>query len=256
MFFYLSQFFAFLLLPFTISLGLILLGIIFKRNPLARRLLIAGFALLLFFSNAAICNFVMNWYEPPFIPFDQVEYHELGIVLTGVTNLNKAAGDRTFFDRGADRATHAVQLYKEGKVGKILITGGQGLNTKVDQREAILLADFMVMAGVPIEDILIEDQARNTRENALFTKNTLEQLSWDTGEKMLLITSAFHMHRAVKCFEKVGLNVNPFPVDYYGSDSIWTVKAILQPSPTALTLWNKLFKEWMGTLIYRFVGYI
>jgi uncharacterized SAM-binding protein YcdF (DUF218 family) len=256
MFYYLSQFFTFLLMPFTLSLGLILFGIIIKRNPLGRRLLIAGFALLLFFSNGAICNFVMNWYEPPFIPFEQMEYHELGIVLTGVTNLNKAAGDRTFFDRGADRATHTVQLYKEGKVGKILITGGQGLNTKGDQREAVLLADFMVIAGVPPVDILIEDQARNTRENALFAKTTLEQQGWDTSQEMLLITSAFHMNRAQGCFEKVGLNVKPFPVDYYGSDSIWTVKAILQPSPTALTLWHKLFKEWMGILIYRLVGYI
>ncbi len=256
MFYYLSQFLSFLMMPLTLSLGLMLAGIVLWNRLLGRRILISGFALLLFFCNGAICNFVMNWYEPPFVPFDQVEYHELGIVLTGVTNLNKSAGDRTFFDRGADRATHAVQLYKEGKLGKILITGGQGLNTKGEQREAVLLADFMMVAGVPAEDIIIEDQARNTRENALFAKATMEHAGINHGNEVLLITSAFHMNRAMGCFEKVGIKVSPFPVDYYGSDSIWTIKAIIQPSPTALSLWHKLFKEWMGTIIYRLVGYI
>ncbi|WP_232834893.1 YdcF family protein [Pleomorphovibrio marinus] len=243
-------------MPYTVCLLLLLAGIIWVKRDMGKRMLILGLALLFFFSNGAICNYVMNWYETPLVPIADLEYHEVGIVLTGVTNLNKVSGDRTFFDRGADRATHAVQLYKEGKLGKILITGGQGLTTVGDQREAVLLAEFMVMAGVDPGHLYIEDKARNTRENALFAKQTLEERGYDLSKKYLVITSAFHMKRALGCFEKVNMRVEGFPVDYYGSDGIWNLKGILQPSPTALALWHKLFKEWMGTLIYLVVGYI
>ncbi len=112
----------------------------------------------------------MAW-EPEFKSFDGIENHEIGIVLTGVTNLNKTATDRTFFNKGADRITHALQLYRMGKIKKILITGGQGLNPVNPQSEAELLQRFLIMTGMPESDILIEDQSKNTAQNAQFTRD-------------------------------------------------------------------------------------
>src|SRR5690606_15922352 len=105
MFFYLSQFLSFLVMPLTLVILLFLSGMIFSHR---RVVLWLGFALLLFFSNLFLANYVMYLWEPEYKGIDDLPEFEIGIVLTGVTNLNKTAHDRTFFNKGADRATHAV----------------------------------------------------------------------------------------------------------------------------------------------------
>lgn len=243
-------------MPLTIVFSILAIGLFFLDKKAGRKWLIGGFLLLLFFSNDFISNYAMHLWEPDFKEMASLPKHEMGIVLTGVTNLKKTAYDRTFFNKGADRVTHAVQLYKMGKIRKILITGGQGLNPTNPNREADLLADFMIIAGVSPDDILIENQAVNTRQNALFAKETLIEAKADLNASYLLITSAFHMKRSKGCFDKVGIPTTTFPVDYYGYDPIVTFKSLVQPTPAALVNWHLLFKEWVGLIAYRIAGYI
>ena len=198
---------------------------------------------------------MLAW-EPDFKEFSEIKNHEIGIVLTGVTNLSKTAYDRTFFNKGADRITHALQMYRMGKIKKILITGGQGLNPVNPQSEAELLQRFLLMTGVPSQDVMIEDLAQNTAQNAQFTKAYLEEKGIDTNQEFLLITSAFHMYRAKGCFDKVGLKTKTFPTDYYSHDTKYDVPSFLYPSPSSMENWHKLFKEWIGILVYKLVGYI
>jgi uncharacterized SAM-binding protein YcdF (DUF218 family) len=233
-----------------------MVGMIYIKRKAGKKLMLSGLVLLLFFSNQFIANYAMYLWEPDFKNIATLPTFEVGIVLTGVTNLNKTAVDRTFFNKGADRATHAMQLYKMGKIKKILITGGQGIHPTNTNTEADLLADFMVTAGVLKKDILIENRAANTRQNAVFAKNTLVKEGFDPASKFLLITSAFHMKRSKKCFDHVGLNTEPFPADYYASDPNLTFKTLIQPSPKALLNWHILFKEWIGLVVYRLAGYI
>lgn len=256
MFYYLSQFFSFLAMPLTIVLLLFGVGLIYYHKQTGKRLVVTGLVLLLFFSNQFIANYAMYLWEPDFKAINTLPEYPVGIVLTGVTNLNKTAFDRTFFNKGADRATHAMQLYKMGKIKKILITGGQGFNPTNPNTEAEILADFMVVAGVLEKDILIENSAVNTRQNAVFSKITLEKEGFDLNSKFLLITSAFHMKRSKGCFDQVGILTDTFPVDYYAADPQLSLKNMIQPSPDALVNWHKLFKEWLGLFSYRLAGYI
>ena len=256
MFFYLSQLFSFLAMPLTFILILLIAGFASKSPKWKKRLSGGGIFFLLIFTNNALSTLMINAWEPDFKPIITLPEYDLGIVLTGVTNINKTADDRTFFDKGADRATHAVQLYKEGKLKRILITGGQGFQPTNNQREAILLANFMITAGVAASDLILEDESKNTRENALFTKRMLENRQEDLNQQFLLITSAFHMKRAEGCFRKVGLFVDPYPVDYYGTDNPVTIRSIIQPSPSALMLWHKLTKEWIVLLVYNLMAYV
>lgn len=256
MFFYVSQLFSFLVMPLTVILIFLISGFLVKSVAWKKRLTGIGILMLLIFTNNALSTSVINAWEPAFITIKTLPEYEIGIVLTGVTNINKTADDRTFFDKGADRATHAVQLYKEGKIKRILITGGQGFRPRNNQKEAILLANFMITAGVPERDIIIEDEAKNTWENALFTKRILEKRRENPNQRFLLITSAFHMKRAEGCFRKIGLQVDPYPVDYYGNDNPFNIRSLIQPSPNSLTLWHKLTKEWIGILVYKMAGYI
>lgn len=257
MFFYLSQFLSFLMMPLTIIMVLIIGGFFLRNKFLGRRLMLAGIILLLFFSNQFLSNLAMKLWEPDFKIIQEFPNHEVGIVLTGVTNLSKTAYDRTFFNKGADRATHAVQLYKLGKLQKILITGGQGLDPVNPNTEAELLRDFMLIAGVNQEDIIVENQAKNTYQNAIFSLETLKNNGYSPEkEKYVLITSAFHMKRAKGCFDKVGLNTETFPVDYYSEDIKFNIPLLLYPDPNSIFLWHKLFKEWIGIIMYKIAGYL
>ncbi len=256
MFFYLAQFLSFLAMPMTIICLLLIFGFWFLKKPLGKKLILAGIVLLLFFSNQFISNAVMQAWEPEFKIFESLPIYEVGIVLTGVTNLSKTVYDRTFFNKGADRATQAIQLYKLGKIKKILITGGQGLNPANPNTEAELLRDFMVIAEVAEADILIENQAKNTYQNAVLAKETLEEYDYSPLEKSLLITSAFHMYRSKGCFDKAGVLTDTFPVDYYGQDTKFDIPVLLYPDPQSLSLWHKLFKEWIGIVMYKLVGYM
>jgi len=242
-------------MPLTITIILIVAGAFFIKRKWGKSCLWSGIFLLWFFSNQFIANQAMQVWEPEFKPFNEIKNHEIGIVLTGVTNLSKTAYDRTFFNKGADRITHALQLYQEGKIKKILITGGQGLNPVNSQSEAEVLQRFLLMTGVPAEDMMIEDQSKNTAQNAEFSKSFLEEKGISITQEFVLITSAFHMSRAKGCFDKVGLKTITFPTDYYSSDTKFDIPTLLFPDPYSIFMWHKLVKEWIGIAVYRIVGY-
>ncbi|OOG78123.1 YdcF family protein [Algoriphagus sp. A40] len=256
MFFYLSQFLSFLAMPLTVVLILIIGGTVFLRKKWGKKMLWSGIGLLLFFTNPFLSNLALITWEPEFKSFEEIENREIGIVLTGVTNLSKTAYDRTFFNKGADRITHALQLYRMGKIKKILITGGQGLNPVNQQSEAEVLRRFLIMTGMPESDILIEDQSKNTAQNAQFTKAFLEQNGIITDQKFILVTSAFHMYRAKGCFDKAGLKTETFPVDYYSHDVKYDIPSLIYPDVDSISYWHKLFKEWIGIAIYKLAGYL
>ena len=115
--------------------------------------------------------------------------HELGIVLTGSTIPMLKPDDRVYFHRGADRVTHTVQLYKLGLIKKILISGGTGALTNVDEPEADKFKKVMVMMGVPDGDIMIENQTRNTYESAVAVRKMLDSLQFKADN--CAVTSAF-----------------------------------------------------------------
>ena len=256
MFFYFSQFLSFLAMPLTLVILFLLAAAFFSPKSTGRKILGVGIVLLLLFSNPFLSNLAMLTWEPAYKSFDEIPPTEIGIVLTGVTNLNKTAADRTFFSKGADRITHALQLYRLGKIKKILITGGQGLNPTNSYSEAELLKRFLIMTGMHEKDILIEEKSVNTHENAVFTKEFLEKNGISTSQEFLLITSAFHMPRSKKCFDKVALKTIPFPVDYYSHDIKYDLPSLLFPGLGAIANWQVLVKEWIGLVVYRLVGYI
>lgn len=256
MFFYLSQFLSFLAMPLTLIIVFFVAGFILRKKAFAKKLMLTGFIMLLFFSNPFISNLTMLSWEPDFKAFDTLPEYEVGIVLTGVTNLSKTAFDRTFFDKGADRVTHAIQLYKLGKIKKILITGGQGLNPVNPNTEAEWLRDVMLLAEIPEEDIMVENQAKNTYQNAVLAKETLKENGYSLDQEFLLITSAFHMYRSKGCFDKVGFQTETFPVDYYSHDVKFGIPNLFYPDPNSISTWHRLFKEWIGISMYKVAGYI
>lgn len=255
MFFVLSKTISFLVMPFTVIIILLLLSA-FWRNPIwKKRSFWTGMGLLLFFSNDFIAQEFMRAWEVKTKAYNEMKPHELGVVLTGATMSLLQPDDRIYFQRGADRVTHTVQLYKLGLIKKILISGGVGTLKESDEPEANKFKKAMIMMGVDEGDILIENKTRNTYESAVEVKKILDSLNF-RPENCLLITSAFHMRRSLACYRKADLDIEPFSTDFYAHPRFFYPDGLLIPSIDAIMLWHKLFKEWLGFIAYKMAGYI
>ncbi|RAV98096.1 YdcF family protein [Pseudochryseolinea flava] len=255
MFFVLSKTVSVLVLPLTIICILLLLSVFLKKPKLKRISFWLAVGLLLFFSNHFIANEMMAWWETEAVAFEDVKPHKLGIVLTGSTIPNRVPNDRVYFARGADRVTHTVQLYKKGLINTILISGGTGSLTNVDEPEADKFRSAMMMMGVDSAHIMIENRTRNTAESAIEVRKILDSLHYQPSD-CLLITSAFHMRRSLACYRKAGLDLDTFSTDFYSHERNFYPSTFLFPSIDALVIWHKLVKEWVGLAAYWAAGYV
>ena len=106
------------------------------------------------------------------------------------------------------RARHALLAWQTGGFKKIVISGGEGPG----------ILNFLIVEGVPREAIIAEWRSTSTRENAIETAKLIQDMP---GRKVLL-TSDFHMYRAVRVFRKLGIEVTPMPVpDVLRSTEHW-----------------------------------
>ena len=211
--------------------------------------------MLMLFSNDFLTNEVVLLWELPATPLSEIKKeYALGIILTGVTKANMTPGDRVYFQRGADRVTHTLQLYRLGKIKKILVSGGSGSLQERNRQEADEIADALRLMGVPEEDILIENQSRNTHESAEAVRAMLKDSV--SPSDCILITSSFHMRRSRACFKKVGWATDTFTTDFLSHERKFAFDVLFIPRVDALLNWTIISREWVGMIAYKVMGYV
>ncbi|MFM7856989.1 MAG: YdcF family protein [Flammeovirgaceae bacterium] len=255
MFFILSKILGYLTQPMVIITFTLVLSLFLTSPRIKKRLQLIGISVLLFFTNDFIANEVALWWEVKPIYYTSIQApYNYGIILTGVTKSEGPVNDRVFLNRGADRITHAVELYRLNKIKKILVSGGNGNLTKVARQEADNIAAILKLMLVPDSVIVIENQSRNTHESALAVKKILGTKA--TSEKCLLITSAFHIRRSVACFKKVGVDATPFSTEVITHKRKFDLDILFIPKNEAMGVWQTLIREWVGMFAYKLAGYI
>lgn len=180
--------------------------------------------------------------------------HVDGIVVLGGVEDQRATAvwDEPQLNEAAERLTAAAALAIAHPEARLVFSGGSGRlrNIVLGQPKIPSLAvDFFVSLGIDPGQMTWEDQSRNTAENARFSYEVEEPAS---GETWVLVTSAFHMGRALASFEAAGWSgIVPHPVDYRTgsfSDGIgWNLSGNLE-------VLNIAIKEWVGRLAYRWTG--
>lgn len=255
MFFFLSKTLGYLIKP-TVIVFITFLGAWLTRNKKRKKfLLVAGFGLLLFFSNEFIANELMNVWEIPATPFSAIDRpYSYGILLCGSTREHQGPQDRVYIGSAADRINHTLQLYKTGKIKKIMISGGSGRLIDTGSREADELFSLLQLMGVPPEDMVVENRSRNTRESAVEVAALLQPLT--RASDCLLITSASHMRRSLATFRRAGWECTPFSADFRGQGRKYQFDILFIPKVEAIVNWQILLKEWTGYLTYWMAGYI
>jgi uncharacterized SAM-binding protein YcdF (DUF218 family) len=146
----------------------------------------------------------------------------------------------------AGRVWQAAALYRAGKAPWVVISGGNQPGTEGEQPEGDAIAEMLVVLGVPPQAIRRETTSRNTRENAANVREVLREVG---TRRVILVTSALHMPRAMKTLQLVWaaepLEVIPQPTDVQGPDRMQSAKVWL-PSLDGLQGVTKALKEFAG----------
>lgn len=254
MFFLLSKLLEFVLAPLNWIIVMVLMALVYRRDPFrSRRWLVAAATLLILLSNPLLLYFAVRaWEVPAYRTNDLQRTYKVGVLLGGGMNNYDEALDRPMYSQSVDRIMLTMTLYKQGKIEKILISGGSGFVLNRNFSEADRTRELFMMAGIPEEDIIVETRSRNTYENAVESARVLRELG--VSDTALLITSAIHIRRALACFHKAGVAVHPFPADRKAGQLVWSPAKIILPDATCLEGWKVLIKEWVGVIVYRFRG--
>lgn len=197
----------------------------------------------------------MRLWEIPAVPIDEIEHHDVAIVLGGMFDFDNSA-NRLSAGRGSDRLWQALDLYYSGKVKKLLISGDSGYITDRGLHEAEQVKAMLTSWNIPAEDIIVEGSSRNTYENALESARILKE-DYPEFNSFILVTSAFHMRRSRACFAKQNLDVTVYSTDQFtGGIRAYHWDEYIIPNPSNFDNWFTLIKEWVGYTTYKIMGYL
>jgi uncharacterized SAM-binding protein YcdF (DUF218 family) len=256
MFFYLAKIFWFIVQPsglalITLAAGIAMLG--FGRARAARRLLLWALAILFAGGLLPVGNWLVMPLEQRFARADLA-----GAPIAGIVVLGGAEDARIWTGRhahalneAAERFTEAVALARRFASARIVFTGGaveivSAPKVGADAARAIF-ADLGLAEG---GRLVLEQKARDTWENAVLAKALVRP---QPGERWLLLTSAWHMPRAMGVFRRAGFRVEAWPVDYRTADA-WDALRIFDAPSDGLKRLDTAVREWVGLVAYRLTG--
>jgi uncharacterized SAM-binding protein YcdF (DUF218 family) len=252
--------------PFVYPLGLIgllvlLALLLVQHRRLQRIALILALACLWLSANHWVATGLARSLEWRYLPPDPVPQAEVMIVLGGGTEASEYPRPIVEVNGSGDRLIYAAWLYKQGKAEHILVSGGLLDWTEATSTPAQDMARLLQAMGVPQQAIWLQTNSRNTYEDAVYCAQMLKEKGIN---RALLVTSAWHMPRAVKLFQAQGVEVIPLPTDYNvtqadwqrlwsGDLRAWILGAL--PSVDQMALTTKMLKEYLGIFTYDIRGW-
>ena len=245
MFFILSKLLINLIYPFTwISIAL-LCALLIKNPKYKKRCLVIAFSLLILFSNPFLLNLFARYWDIETTPDDKK--YSCAIILGGF--VSESQNGEGYFNGSSDRFIQALKLKISGKADNLLFSGGNASLIPGKFREADWLSAELIHYNIADSTVLIENQSRNTLENARFTKTLL--LSENLPPPYLLVTSAFHTRRSLSVYKKMGLQVVPYSCNFIAGRDKLSLDSFI-PSAGTLQTWNFYIKEVIGSFVYYF----
>jgi len=252
MFFIASKILSFIIQPVVWFIVLLCTSFFSKKAKVKKRFLLISIISLVLFSNTYLFNCVSYVWETKAVnPTLIRDTFEVAVVLGGVASYDEI-NNLTQFHSNSDRILNILPLYFDGRVKKILLSGGSG-KLDQDEVEAEVLAEYLLRIGVAAEDLILEVNSKNTYENALYSAEILHKQF--PNQKILLSTSSTHMRRALACFEKQEIDCIAFSVDQTNNYLAFELSDLFIPNTDILNKWYWLMHEFIGHLSYKMRGY-
>jgi len=234
-------------LPIMLVIIVILIGLIKNK----KKFIYIAIGVLYIISTPIFSNNFLklvegNEYRKPISAIDSADAI---VVLSGMLEINEV-GDSTYLEWGdPDRFFGGIALFKAGKAQKLVFTGGKMPWDKAKKTEGEVLKDYAISNGIPSEKIFVTKDVENTADEAVAVKELI-----GTSKRIILVTSAYHMYRAKRLFEKQGFIVIPYKVDFkVAVNSIVNILDFL-PSADNLQLTETGVREILGRLFYLING--
>ncbi len=255
---FLSKLLPVFVYPLGLAIGLILLAglmVLIGRRHAGALMITVAVAILWTASMPVFSDAFFKTLESRYPPVavDVSPMADAIVLLGGVVGTPEPPRLSADLGSSVDRVLHTARLYRAGKVRKVIVSGGYIPWMGSSAPEAAFLRDLLVEWGVAVEDVIIESASKTTYENAVFTRKLLKEHSLD---RVLLVTSAFHMRRAFATFLSVGAEVVPSPTDI--EVVLHEQHSILDwlPDTVALDRTTRAMKEYLGFFVYRWRGWI
>lgn len=257
MFFYLSKLFWIVAEPINLIGILVALGIVLmllRLRSLALACMLAGLAVLALGAWTSLGALMLHPLEDRFQRPEPAPEAVAGIIVLGggfegAVNLARGGYE---LNASGDRFVETAILARRYPDARVVVTGGTGTLVLEGEGDADTAPRLLTALGVAPERLVLENKSRNTHENAVFTRQMLEP---KPGETWLMVTSAFHMPRAVGLFRKAGFDVTPWPSDYRtaGTEKIGPAQDNVADSLRNVSL---AIREWIGLFVYWLTGRI
>ncbi len=252
-FFIASKILSFTLSPLIWFFALLIIAIIINKPNFKKRVLWATIIFFYLLSNSFLVDEAMRWWEVPPVKTEQLNApYDYIVILGGMMSYYDTQTNQIGINTSIDRLLQGLKLYKKGYAKKMLISGGDGSLLKSIGKEAEIIKMYLNDIGLDNDHILIESESKNTYENAKYSAQLLKN---DSASKILLITSAYHMKRALACFKKQGIDADYYPAERYSGKRKYTFDHLFIPDLNAIEKWDRLIHEWIGYLIYIVMGY-
>ncbi len=261
-FVFLSKFLPLFIFPLGLIALLLIVALVWRRGR--RWAVVVALIILWLGSSRYVAYALVRSLETRYLPPVGAVTADAIVVLGGGTRGSDFPRPVVEINEAGDRLLYGAKLYHDGAAPVVLVTGGSidWLTPEGIDPEANDMSVLMGMLGVPADALWLEAESRNTYENALYSRQMLDEAGMD---EILLVTSAMHMPRSLPLFEAQGLRVIPAPVDYLVSDAEWqhlwrggptSTLVNLLPNVEYLTYTTRVLKEYIGLIVYGLRGWL
>lgn len=247
MFFVLSKLLFFAISP-TFWITFFLVASLTTRSRRYKKYFLrTSLILFIIFSNPLLLNLTARWWDAKETSLPPGQTYSSAIVMGGFAS--EDFHGHGYFNTTSDRFIQALKLKLNGTVSHILISGGNPSLLPTDFRESDWVTQQLEEFQVPDSVILNENRARNSFENAAYSRQILDSLH--LRPPYVLITSAYHMKRATLVFKKMNIPVVPYPCNYIAGMGRTDLGDFI-PSFGVLGTWEMYLKEFVGYWVYYF----
>jgi uncharacterized SAM-binding protein YcdF (DUF218 family) len=254
-FFVLSKTLGYLVVPSNLVMAIGLVGLILLFTRLRRTaswLIVTSLVLFAVLGYSPLGRTLLLPLEQRFPPWNASNGTPTGIVVLGgaiAPDVSVARGV-VALNGAAERITVAAELAHRYPNARIIFSGGTASLDPTAPLEAPLAVKEFEALGISHDRITAEEQSRNTVENAAFSRLLADP---KPGERWILLTSAFHMPRAIGAFRAAGFPIDAYPVNWRTTGAGDAARLFASPAE-GLTMTDFAVHEWLGLVAYRLTG--
>lgn len=254
-FFYLSKIIWLIISPDSLLLIFLTIGVFFlwrKKYVWGKGVLTSVLILLMLIGMLPIGEWLLYPLESKYPPNPELKEVDGIILLGGAEDAERSyLWQQPVLGNATERYFALITLVKKFPNARVVFTGGSGRLAMQAYKEADVAKQLFIQQGLDVSKFIFEDNARNTWENATFSKKLGKPID---GEKWVLITTGWHMPRAVGVFQKQGWEVTPYPVVFASKPN--RLLRLEWNFSKHLNNLNIAAKQWIGLIAYKFTGKI